>query len=94
MSVAAVRTAAAGAGTAARRLLNDRDKNGLDPHMRRRRMVPIDRRALHVADFLLDDPVIVLDHPDITGFVLVDDKLVDLSHPGTDLHHIFGVDDA
>jgi len=47
-----------------------------------------------IARFFLDDPVIVLDHPDIAGFVLVDDEFVDLSHPGTDLHHIFGVDDA
>ena len=53
----------------------------------------IDRRASHVADFFLDDPVIVLDHPDVAGFVLLNDQLVDLSRSRRDLDNAFGVDD-
>jgi hypothetical protein len=44
----------------------------------------MDRRAFYIARFFRDDPVIVLDRPDIAGFVLLDDEFVDLSHSGTD----------
>ena len=96
LGVGAVRSGAR-AGTAAilHGLHHDGHEHGLDtrnPVCRDGAL--IDRRAFYIARFLLDDPVIVLDHPDIAGFVLVDDEFVDLSHPGTDLHHIFGVDDA
>ena len=94
--VGAVRSGA-GAGTTAilHGLHHDGHKHGLDalrPVCRDGALM--DRRAFYIARFSLDNPMIVLDHPDIAGFVLVDDEFVDLSHPGTDLHHIFGVDDA
>src|SRR3954470_21116024 len=54
----------------------------------------IDRRAFHVANFFLDDPVVVLDHADIAGLILANDELIDLFRSGRHLHNGFGVDDA
>src|SRR5215203_4510232 len=93
VGVGAVRSRA-GAGTAAilHRLHHDRHQHGLDA------LNPVGtamgRRAFDVTRLSLDNPVAVLDHPDVAGLVLVDDKLVDLSDAGADLHDIFSIDDA
>ena len=54
----------------------------------------VDPRAFYVANFLLDDLVIVLDDADVAGFVLVDDELVGLFRPGRDFDDRLGIDDA
>ena len=46
-----------------------------------------------VADFLLDDRVVVLDNTDVADRVLADDEMVRLLHPRRDRNHAGGVDD-
>src|SRR5437764_13080835 len=53
-----------------------------------------DRYAPDIADFFFDNEVIVPDHANVTGFVVLDHQAVDLPDAPAGRHHRHRVDDA